>query len=108
MDTTDKNNPSEFNDNRISLFVAQNGRCAVTGLVLNPKNMEVHHKDMDRKNNKYKNLILIHKYVHKLVHIVKPNTIEFYFNLLNIDKKGLKKLNKLRTKIGNSELIIAE
>ena len=108
MESTNKNNPTEFNDNRISLFVAQSGRCAVSGLNINPRNMEVHHIDMNRKNNEYKNLIIIHKSVHKLVHVVREDVIAKYLNELNLDDKGLKKLNKLRNKIGNSEVIIAK
>lgn len=34
----------EFNDNRISLYVGQGGKCNVTGKILEIGNMEVHHK----------------------------------------------------------------
>ena len=108
MESTNKNNPTEFNDNRISLFVAQSGKCAVSGLNINPLNMEVHHIDMNRKNNEYKNLVIIQKSVHKLVHVVREDVIAKYLNELNLDDKGLKKLNKLRNKIGNSKVIIAK
>ena len=63
---------------------------------------------MNRKNNEYKNLIIIHKSVHKLVHVVREDVIAKYLNELNLDDKGLKKLNKLRNKIGNSEVNIAK
>ena len=80
----------------------------MSGLNINPLNMEVHHIDMNRKNNEYKNLIIIHKSVHKLVHVVREDVIAKYLNELNLDDKGLKKLNKLRNKIGNSKVIIAK
>ena len=34
----------EFNDNRVSLYVGQAGKCGVSGKVLEIGKMEVHHK----------------------------------------------------------------
>lgn len=39
-----KDEDTEFNDNRISLYVGQEGKCGVTGEKLEIGNMDVHHK----------------------------------------------------------------
>lgn len=39
-----ENRSIEYNDNRISLYVGQQGKCAVTGNVLDFYNMHCHHK----------------------------------------------------------------
>ena len=35
---------TEYNDNRISLYVGQNGKCGITGKKLEINYMEIHHK----------------------------------------------------------------
>ena len=94
---------TEYNDNRISLYVGQYGLCAVTGESLNIGDMEVHHKQPKSVggSDSYKNLIFVRKNVHKLIHASKFETIEKYLEVLNLNKKGLEKLNKLRLKVGN-------
>ncbi|WCQ70072.1 group II intron reverse transcriptase/maturase [Streptococcus pasteurianus] len=51
----------EFNDNRISLFIAQLGKCSVTGEELNVLDMHCHHKIPYHlsKDDKYSNLIIV-------------------------------------------------
>lgn len=39
-----KNASTEYNDNRISLYIGQNGKCGVTGEILEHGDIEVHHK----------------------------------------------------------------
>ncbi len=94
----------EFNDNKISLIVGQNGRCAVTGEALNIGNMECHQKIPKslRGTDEYKNLAWISTQVHKLIHSTNLDTIAKYLNVLNLDKKGLRKVNSLRKLVGNS------
>ena len=94
----------EFNDNRISLIAGQRGRCAVTGEVLKIGNMECHHKIPKSLGgtDKYKNLVWISTQVHKLIHSTELDTIAKYLNNLNLDNKGLEKVNSLRKLVGNS------
>ena len=94
---------TEYNDNRISLFIGQGGRCYVTGDKLNKHNMECHHKipKSDGGSDDYSNLVWINGYVHKLIHSTKTETIETYKKLININTKTLKKLNSLRKLVGN-------
>ena len=93
----------EYNDNRISLYAGQLGKCSVTEDCLQIGNMEVHHitpKENGGPDN-YSNLTFVTEPVHKLIHAKQTDTIEFYKNLLRIDKCSLKKLNKLRVLAGN-------
>ncbi|MDR3598546.1 reverse transcriptase domain-containing protein [Clostridium sp.] len=94
---------TEYNDNRISLYVAQNGKCSVTGEILEIGNMECHHKKPKELGGKdeYKNLTFVLKDVYKLIHAVEIEIIEKYKIILNLDKKRLERLNKLRAKVGN-------
>ncbi|WP_341425752.1 HNH endonuclease signature motif containing protein [Clostridium puniceum] len=94
---------TEYNDNRISLYIAQNGKCSVTGKILEIGNMECHHKKPKELGGKdeYKNLTFVLKDVYKLIHAVEIEIIEKYKDILNLDKKRLERLNKLRLKVGN-------
>lgn len=85
----------EFNDNRISLYVGQQGKCAVTQAPLTVGEMEVHHKE-ESKDDSYKNLIIILRPVHRLIHATNDNTIEWYLEKVHPDQKQLAKINKLR------------
>ena len=101
------NASEEFNDNRISLYVAQNGRCAVSGKPLQIGEMEVHHKIMKQKGgtDKYQNLIFITKNIHKLVHITDSDKINEYLQNENLNEEQMQKLNELRELVGNCKLV---
>lgn len=89
----------EYNDNRLSLFAGQAGRCGVTGIMfLDITEIHCHHKIPLSLggNDKYSNLILVLNPVHKLIHAKKKETIESYMLLLNLNEKQLEKLNTLR------------
>lgn len=96
----------EYNDNRISLYAGQQGKCAVTGDFLKIGNMEVHHKTpkFQGGTDDYDNLIFVTGDVHKLIHAVNAETIRNYLNVINLNKSGLGKLNKLRVLVGNDEI----
>ncbi|MEH7813841.1 group II intron reverse transcriptase/maturase [Bacillus toyonensis] len=93
----------EFNDNRISLFIAQNGKCAVTGEELILTEMDCHHKTLwsETKDDSYSNLVLITRDVHRLIHATDVETIQRYLEFLELNEEQLVKLNKLRLLIGN-------
>lgn len=103
MENSVQGQTTEYNDNRISLYVAQNGKCSVTGEILEIGNMECHHKKPKELGGKdeYKNLTFVLKDVYKLIHAVEIEIIEKYKIILNLDKKSLERLNKLRAKVGN-------
>ena len=103
LKTSQENTSIEFNDNRISLMVGQQGICAITGNLLEIGNMECHHKKPKSLGgtDEYKNLVWICGETHKLIHCTKQETIEKYLNQLQLDSKGIKKLNSLRKQVGN-------
>lgn len=92
------NKTVEYNDNRISLYVGQRGKCAVTGNELQIGNMHCHHIKPKYLggDDKYKNLIFIEENVHILLHSTNENTILKYLDKLKLNKKQIEKLNKLR------------
>jgi hypothetical protein len=97
----------EYNDNRIALFVAQKGKCAVSGIDLEANQVDCHHKKPVSLggDDSYKNLIIVSDVVHILIHSCNERTIEKYLNELKPDKKQLEKLNKLRAMAEMPELV---
>ena len=93
----------EYMDNRVSLYTAQYGKCAVTGRILWIDEIHCHHKKPVSQGgtNEYKNLVIVHEDVHKLIHATKPETISAYLKKLNLSQSQIDKLNKLRILAGN-------
>jgi len=100
------NRSVEYMDNRVSLYAAQYGKCAVTGKVLWIDEIHCHHKKpiCQGGTDEYKNLIIVHIDVHKLIHATKPETIQAYLNKIKPNKSQLDKINKLRMLAGNSAI----
>ncbi|ALZ64555.1 hypothetical protein FORC13_p070 (plasmid) [Bacillus cereus] len=44
----------------------------------------------------YNNLIIVHEFVHKLIHATNEETIRTYMRILQVNDKQLTKINKLR------------
>ena len=90
----------EYADNRISLYAAQYGKCAVTGRVMEAHDIHCHHKVPVSKGgtDEYANLVLVSKDVHVLIHASEETTIQNYLKILQLEKSELEKLNKLRIK----------
>ena len=88
----------EYNDNRISLYVAQKGKCAVTKAKLQITEIDCHHKIPREygKNDTYSNLIIVSDKVHILIHSSNERTLKKYLDLVKPDSKQLAKINKLR------------
>ena len=89
----------EYNDNRLSLYSAQMGKCAVTGKVLEIGDIYCHHKVPRHLGgtDKYDNLILVCRDAHKLIHAISPQTIAKLTELLNLTAKQQKKVDALRS-----------
>lgn len=96
----------EYNDNRISLYIGQKGKCKVTNKNLEIGKMEVHHiKPRKLKGtDEYRNLIYINSDVHKLIHVTAIETIKGYLKKLRLNEKELEMVNNLRKKVGNCEI----
>lgn len=96
----------EYNDNRISRYSGQKGCCYITDKPLKIGKLECHHKKPRNlgRDDSYRNLILVTKDIHKLIHARDRDTIEKYIRKIdkvNFDETTLSKLNKFRSKAGN-------
>lgn len=99
---------AEYADNRLSLFCAQYGKCAITGHLFDTlEDIHCHHKLPREKGGKsnYQNLIIVREPVHILIHATTKPTIDKYLAMLNLNKKQLAKLNKLRIEAGYSPIV---
>lgn len=106
MENPIPNRSLEYNDNRISLYVGQNGLCPISKEILMIGNMECHHKTplSNGGSDEYSNLILVCSNVHKLIHAKENETINKYLEKLTLTTKSKKDLNKLRILAGNFEI----
>lgn len=98
---------AEYMDNRISLFSAQWGKCAVTGQDFRTmEEIHCHHKTPKEAGggDEYGNLVLVLEPVHRLIHAKEATVIARYSRLLNLDPKQLGILNKLRCLAGLPEI----
>ena len=88
----------EYADNRISLYAAQHGKCAITGIHMDTHDIHCHHKQPVclGGTDAYENLVLVCSAVHVIIHASCDESIEKYLKPLNLDKSKLAKLNKLR------------
>jgi group II intron reverse transcriptase/maturase len=94
---------AEYADNRLSLFCAQYGKCAITGHLFDSlDDIHCHHKTPREKGGKsnYQNLVIVREPVHILIHATTKPTIEKYLSMLNLNKRQLAKINKLRIEAG--------
>ncbi|CQR25145.1 reverse transcriptase/maturase, group FT II introns [Streptococcus varani] len=88
----------EYEDNRISKYSMQKGKCAVSGVFLTAAEVHCHHILPRRLGggDDFSNLIIVHQWVHKLIHAKDERTIERYKKLLHLTKVQMEKLNKYR------------
>ena len=88
----------EYADNRISLYAAQYGKCAVTGRTLALHEIHCHHKRPKSAGgtDAYANLVIVSEAIHQLVHATDEKTISRLLQTLRLDDQQRNKLNKLR------------
>ena len=93
----------EYNDNRISLFSAQCGKCRILKVRLFVKNFHCHHVKsiQDGGNDKYRNLVIFHPDIDRLIHATKSDTIHQLLVKLNLSSQQIEKVNQFRLKVGN-------
>lgn len=96
----------EYNDNRLSLYAAQHGVCAITKQILSVEEIHCHHKTPKSQGggDEYANLIILHKNVHRLVHATQKDTISAIMQKVQLKSAELKRLNKLRVLAGNEAI----
>jgi len=98
LKTPNPNQSVLFNDNRISLYVAQNGKCFVLGEKLVIGNMEVHHRKPKELggDDRYSNLVYLNKDIHRLIHMTDRVKIKIIVDKYNLNAKQIAKINKFR------------
>ncbi|MEK5039513.1 group II intron reverse transcriptase/maturase [Sporosarcina sp. FSL K6-3457] len=98
-----------YENNRISKYVAQKGKCHITGERLLPINCVCHHILPTKMGgtDEYDNLVIIKKDYHTLIHtkfpMKDPTKVKLVYSL---DEKAVKKLNKLRKVVGFQALVV--
>ena len=100
MHSTTEYNSMEYMDNRISKYSMQKGCCAITGEFLLAERVHCHHV-LPRNlggTDEYKNLVIVSREVHRLIHATTNMTIKWYVDNLQLDGKQLKKINTYREK----------
>ena len=92
------NRSIEYNDNRISLYSGQLGKCAVTGRKLQLGEIHCHHKVPRHLNgdDSYSNLRIVHIDVHRLIHAVENELIIQLLNKLQLTEYQVERVNVLR------------
>jgi RNA-directed DNA polymerase len=81
-----ENRSIEYNDNRISLFSAQCGNCRILKTRLSVNDFHCHHIKPQKHggNDKYKNLVVFHPDIHRLIHATESDTIHQLLAKLNL------------------------
>lgn len=108
MKSYSANRSIEYNDNRISKFIAQYGKCHITRYELDIGDIHCHHIIPKFKGgtDEYKNLVIVSSMVHKLIHMTDETKIAKYIKVLEITEKQLLKLNKLRIQADRYEIAL--
>ncbi len=101
-----QNQSIEYNDNRLSHYCANQGKCFITRVILDKDNIHCHHILLRKSGggDDYGNLILISENVHILLHATRSETVRKYLDLIKPSKGQLTKINQYR-KILNLEEI---
>lgn len=98
MKNTNNYNSVEYMDNRLSRYSMQKGLCAITKLPLTVDAVHCHHK-LPRSlggNDKFDNLVIVHKMIHTLIHAKKEETIKRVIEYFQLNAKQIVAVNKLR------------
>ena len=91
---------AECADNRISLFSAQLGKCAITHQIFHSAEEVSCYYINGRKSDKYENLLLVSKPIQETLQAVTTEAINECLSMLNLKKEQLARVNQLREKAG--------
>ncbi|MCM3537406.1 reverse transcriptase domain-containing protein [Priestia endophytica] len=100
----------EFNDNRITKFIAQNGKCAITKIQLGKHDWDCHHIVPFRKtsDDSFHNLrILVHD-IHKLIRMTDPEKILRIIEEFSLKRSQIIQINALKKNEEKSPIIMGE
>ena len=91
----------EYMDNRISRYSMKKGKCEITGLFLQAQDVHCHHYIPVHLggNDKFNNLRILHKDVHKLIHMTDTINDKYTHKKFgHYMNRWLRKINKYREK----------
>lgn len=96
----------EYNDNKISRYLAQYGKCHVLGIEIELYRVYCHRKIPLELGgtNKYSNLIIVDIDVHNIITETHESAIRNLLKTLNLNIEQLEKINLLRKLAGNQKL----
>ncbi|WP_188618857.1 HNH endonuclease, partial [Paraliobacillus quinghaiensis] len=92
----------EYMDNRISRYSMKMGKCEITGMFLSASEVHCHHYIPSHLggSDKFNNLRILHKEIHKLIHQTETTTIYTLINNLGITEPMVQKINQYRKQCG--------
>lgn len=91
----------EYNDNRISKFISQQGKCNICGEKLAIKELYCHHikpKEIGG-NDRYRNLVILKNEIHTALHTIDFNKIKSIMSKYKLNRNQKERFNKLRRKL---------
>lgn len=106
LNTSYENERMEYMDNRTSKYSGQRGRCAISQCFLIAREVHCHHiiPVSQGGTDEFKNLIVVHEDIHRLIHASREETIKKLLNKFNLNEKQMRKLNKMRKKCNLIEI----
>lgn len=91
----------EFNDNRISVFIAQQGNCYITNRRHSPTNMVCIYKNItETDRDKYQNLVFVEIPISKAILTESVEQAKMWLMNYGLSSQQKKKLNKIRANYG--------
>lgn len=90
----------EYMDNRISRYSMKQGKCEITGRFLQARDVHCHHYVPVHLggNDKFNNLRILYKEVHKLIHMTDTTKMNTLIKSLGITPPIIENINKYRKK----------
>lgn len=100
-DSYEKLKSIEYNDNRISKFISQYGRCEISNIPLQNKDWHCHHIKLkhDGGTDRYRNLTVIKSDIHDAIHSSNTDKIKNIMSKYKLDKNQKRRFDKLRLEI---------
>lgn len=98
---------TEYIDNRIAKYSMQKGLCPITKLFLRAEDFHCHHiipKELGG-TDEFKNLVVVHKDIHKLIHAENEEIINNIKAELKLNVEQVEKVNLYRRNCNKNSLI---
>lgn len=101
LERKDTTKSVEFNDNQISVFIAQQGNCYITNRRHSPTDMVcIYKRPADLDKDKYQNLVFVEIPISKAIHTESAEEAKLWLKNYDLKSQQRKKLNKLRANYG--------